>query len=402
MLGAVQVRLRRVMARRRSGVLDAATLERQRLAALFVVALFKLLNFFGGNWDVQWHVAIGRDSLWIPPHLLVLTAFSGGLLIALAWIIYESELARSGHALLYTLRIGTLEAPAPFWGVLAGYLAALNSGGFDELWHRAFGIDATLWSPPHLCIMASTMFVDLCLITGLATHARRLGAQFVPGSPLFWGVGLAGAFLFEAVNFQMSQALVESFRVQGAGVMGLLYPILVGALYPFPLLLAVRIARRFSAGLLIFGIAFALQVSGIGIAAAGFAILQPESAMAEFIRLNPDSSIAAAGALIAAVGFPGWVGVGQAWTLALSALPLALVALLERSARARQHPLIAAPVYSASLVATTFVWFKFIPTLRDFPIGAADLALAMLISAAAGTAFGALGVRLARVVPEPS
>src|SRR5512143_3019977 len=109
MFGALQLRVRQAMAWRRAGALDVAMLERRRLAALFAITLFKLLNFFGGNWDVQWHVAIGRDNLWIPPHLLVLTAFSGGFMIALAWIIYESELAHSGHTLPHTLRIGSLE-----------------------------------------------------------------------------------------------------------------------------------------------------------------------------------------------------------------------------------------------------------------------------------------------------
>ncbi|MBI5880217.1 MAG: hypothetical protein HZB53_21410 [Chloroflexi bacterium] len=399
MIDAIQSRLRQAVAPR---AIDQTALEKRRLAALFTIALFKLFNFFGGAWDIQWHVAIGRDSLWIPPHLLVVVAFVGGLAIALAWVIYESELARSGQRLTGAWRFGTLEAAPPFWGVLVAYVAALNGGGFDELWHRAFGIDATLWSPPHLFIMLSTMLVDLSLLTGMATSARRLGVPFARGSSLFWGVGLPGAFLFEAFNFQMSQAFVEGYKVQGAGLYGLLFPVLVGAFFPLALVLAVRVVRRFSVGLLMFGIAFVLQLVSVGVTAAGFAILQPVSVTTEFIRNNPDSTVAISTVFMSAVGLSGWVGFGQAWMLALSLPPLLLVALLDRIAWARPRMWIAAPIYSASLVITAFAWYKQLPVLRDYPIGASDLLLGIVLSAGAGLLTGLIGYRVARIVPDES
>lgn len=377
---------------------DAASRDHQRIYVLFTIALFKLLNFFGGNWDIQWHVAIGRDNLFIPPHLMVLVAFGGGITLAWFWIVHETFAGRANEQPGETMRVGIFKAPPAFFGIFLGYAFALLSGLFDEGWHEIFGIDSTLWSPPHICIMASTMFVDLNLMIGISTTARRLGMKFEPRSPFFWGLALTGAYTFEAVNFQMSQAFIEAYRVNGSGMTGLLYPMLVGALFPFPLLLTIKIARQFRVALMIFAVAISLQLVGIGIAAAGFAILQPVSVITDFIRLNPESSISKASAFISDLGFSGWVGFLQTWSLLLSALPLGLVALLDFLPWARRRPLVAAPVYSASLVAISYIWFKQMPVMRDYAITWPDVFLGGALSASMGIILGRIGLRIARLV----
>jgi hypothetical protein len=40
-----------------------------RQAALWGMLAAKLWGGWGVTWDIQWHVLIGRDSPWIPPHL---------------------------------------------------------------------------------------------------------------------------------------------------------------------------------------------------------------------------------------------------------------------------------------------------------------------------------------------
>jgi len=382
----------------RARAYDAVAHEHFRLRALFAVALFKLLNFFGGNWDIQWHVAIGRDSLWIPPHLMVVTAFIAGLVIVVSVILYETSLVRSGYKLQNTVRLGAFQASPAMMGVCLGYVGALLSGGLDELWHRTFGIDATLWSPPHLCIMASTLFVDFSLLIGIATSARRLGMEFEWRSPLLWGVALIGAYTFESVNFQMSEGFIAGYRAGGVGLMGLLYPILVGALFPLPLLLSIKIARRFWVAALIVALAITLQYIGTGVAAAGFAIFKPVSVIEEFVRLNPESTAAKTREFAHLIGITGLIGFMQAWALELSALPLVLVSLLGLSSRARRYPLLAAPLYSVSLVVISFLWFSQIPGLRDYPITWAEVGLGAALSASAGLITGWLGQMLAKRV----
>src|SRR3989442_1656421 len=54
-----------------------------------------------------------------------------------------------------TVRADTLRAPA---AAGAPSLVAVSRSGFwtpiDALWHRLFGLDVTLWSPPHLLGLA--------------------------------------------------------------------------------------------------------------------------------------------------------------------------------------------------------------------------------------------------------
>ncbi len=392
---ALQNRLARPAERLRARYSSQAH-ERLRLNALFAVALFKLLNFFGGNWDIQWHVAVGRDSLWIPPHLMVLAAFSAGSLIVLSMIAYETYLKRQGAALKGVVRLGFLSATPAFYGILFGYSAALLSGVFDEMWHRTFGIDATLWSPPHLCIMAATTLVDLSLLVGIANSARRLKKGFEWRSPLLWGLALVGAYTLESVNFQMSQAFITGYRAGGAGLMGILFPLMVGAVFPLALLLNIRLAGRFWVAILLFFVAITLQYAGTGIASLGFAILKPASEIEMYVRLNPESTIAKAREFAQVIGFNGLIGFQQAWAMWLSALPLALVSSLELWPWARRHPLVAAPVFSASMVLVSSLWFQRIPVMQDYPVTWAQVLLGVFISVAAGLLTGSLGLWLAK------
>jgi len=102
---------------------DAVAHERLRFRAFFAIAIFKLFNFFGGNWDIQWHVAIGRDSLFIPPHLMVMVAFFAGLALSCALIAYETRLRRACVQAAGVMSIGPFSAPAPTFGIFLVMLA---------------------------------------------------------------------------------------------------------------------------------------------------------------------------------------------------------------------------------------------------------------------------------------
>ncbi len=374
---------------------DTSLHERLRLKFLFVVAILKLFNFIGGAWDIQWHVQIGRDNLWIPPHLLVVFAFATGLVVTLGLIAYETYLARSGQPQPHSLRLGPLYAPGAAFGIVLGYLLALLSGGLDEIWHEIFGIDATLWSPPHLSIMLSTMVVDFSLMLGIAASARRLGYGFSLKSPLFWGLILTGAYAFESVNFQMGEAFIVGYRHGGQGLYGLFFPILVGAFLPLSMIVLIRLAKHYWVVLLALGLTLLLQYLATGVAAAGFALLKPVSVIDEYVLLNPESTAAKAREFAGLLGFNGLIGFHQAWTMTLCFLPLVLVALLELTPVARRYTLIAAPVFSISMVIISYLWFQTKPVLSAYPITTLDLLLACGISALGGLLLGGLGLRLA-------
>src|SRR5207245_6619995 len=50
-------------------------------AALWVLLGANLLAGWGVQWEIMWHVLIGRDSFWIPPHVMI---YGGVTLIVLA------------------------------------------------------------------------------------------------------------------------------------------------------------------------------------------------------------------------------------------------------------------------------------------------------------------------------
>src|SRR5882724_4510429 len=119
--------------------------------ALWALLGANLLAAWGVQWDIQWHVQIGRDSFWIPPHvmtysgvtLVVLGAFGVLAIDTLRRLMAGREAAGADRIFGIT---GTPGFHLAAWGIALTVLAA----PIDDIWHRLFGLDVTLWSPPHL------------------------------------------------------------------------------------------------------------------------------------------------------------------------------------------------------------------------------------------------------------
>ena len=99
----------------------------------------------GLYWDVAWHIDLGRDDeLFTPSHTMILIGLNG-LVFAAAIAVLFANLDRGD---------GRLRVP---WSALVlGALGVGASAAFplDDLWHRAYGVDVTLWSPTHLQLIA--------------------------------------------------------------------------------------------------------------------------------------------------------------------------------------------------------------------------------------------------------
>ena len=91
--------------------------ERLRFYAIIGLVLLKLFNLFGAIWDIQWHASIGRDSFWIPPHIVAAIGFTGLLSLALAAVTYETYLDRRGVRLQGVTRLGGITVAPVFLGV---------------------------------------------------------------------------------------------------------------------------------------------------------------------------------------------------------------------------------------------------------------------------------------------
>jgi hypothetical protein len=69
---------------------------RHRLA-LWVLLAGKVLGAWGLTWDIQWHLLIGRDTFWIPPHLMMYGGVTAGLLVAFAVLALDTAAAHRGR-----------------------------------------------------------------------------------------------------------------------------------------------------------------------------------------------------------------------------------------------------------------------------------------------------------------
>jgi hypothetical protein len=111
------------------------------------------LTWFGAAWDVSWHRLIGRDTFWSAPHLFL---YGGISLWGLASLVATITATRGRAVRGRELRIGPIHAELGL--ALVGIAATLVivSAPFDDAWHRAFGRDIDIWSPPHLAGVAGS------------------------------------------------------------------------------------------------------------------------------------------------------------------------------------------------------------------------------------------------------
>ena len=121
---------------------EALALKR---AVLWALLASKVLAGWGVQWDIQWHV---HDR----PRLVLDPAASHDLCRRQRGRHPLLRHARSSRRWRGTgaVRVLGLSGSRGFhlaaWGIAVTILAA----PIDDLWHRLFGIDVTLWSPPHL------------------------------------------------------------------------------------------------------------------------------------------------------------------------------------------------------------------------------------------------------------
>jgi hypothetical protein len=178
----------------------------------------------GLYWDVGYHVNFGRDELLFTPSHTMIVVGLGGLAFAGVIGILFASLDRAPVG----VSVGPVRVP---WSALA--MLFMGIGGvaafpLDAMWHDAYGIDVTLWSPSHLQLLAGggLATITLWLMIREAGPARPtlLGRVI---QVTYFGAILTGLAIFQG-EFDFG---VPQFQV-------LYLPILIAIAGAFTLVLA--------------------------------------------------------------------------------------------------------------------------------------------------------------------
>jgi hypothetical protein len=345
-------------------------------AAFWALVAAKLLAGWGVQWDIQWHVLIGRDTFWIAPH--VMTYAGVALVVVLSFGVLAHDTLRGG-APVASLRIvgvtGTRGFHLAAWGIALTVLAA----PIDDLWHRLFGIDVTLWSPPHLLgILGGVVNSWGCLLI-----AREI---YPDGAARVIALVAAGASLFRGLHLTVEPSSLVAY-VHG-GIRFFTLAILSALVLPLALVPVARLSGRRWVPVAVLALVIVTGVVGGAIARAGFETLRPVSVIDEEIAREPTSPIALATAIARKTGAtPGSTG---GLFHVISVVPVLVLALVDP----RRRPEAAAMAYGAALFATSAWALAGSPAFAPQVPGAGEAAAAFALTLVAGAVGGHLARRL--------
>jgi hypothetical protein len=189
------------IAERQSGLPGWAALP----AAIISISLIGAL--FGMLWDISIHIDEGRDEgpLANPAHYFILAGLFGVFAAGYIAIVMPKGDDRPGRT---AIRIAD-NWYAPLGGVLIAACGAFSLVGFplDDVWHRLFGQDVTLWGPTHLMLIggASMTLVGLAVLLVEGGRANASTGRAEAGRDwVRWirHVSLTGALLLGLSTFQ--------------------------------------------------------------------------------------------------------------------------------------------------------------------------------------------------------
>jgi hypothetical protein len=158
---------------------------------------------FGFYWDVSWHIDRGRDpgALANPAHWFIIVGLAGVALAGILSIVLGDERSTGS-----SLRFGR-DWNVPVGGLLLSICGLIALAGFplDDVWHRLFGQDVTLWGPTHIQMIGGASLATLALWV-LAVEGQReakaAGQPVDPKKMLRIHIPLAGAFLIGMSTLQ--------------------------------------------------------------------------------------------------------------------------------------------------------------------------------------------------------
>lgn len=209
------------------------TADLWRSGLLPVLGLGALAGLLGIYWDIAWHIDKGRDTFFTPPHNFIY------LSIAIVLVMSVYGLVRDRRDSALHLRLGRFRVHPGVLIVAVGAGLELFFAPADELWHRVFGLDVTLWAPMHLIgVTGLTLYAFGGLVTSwverrlaVSESRKRLFGYvsvFFAAALLGWTMLLLAEFEFATPAFPM---LWQPLLLMGLPVFVL---VLLARLQPVP------------------------------------------------------------------------------------------------------------------------------------------------------------------------
>jgi hypothetical protein len=157
-------------------------------------------------WDIASHVDGGRERFLTPPHIGIYSGVTIAIgVIALAML---SDRLQTGASLFGALRHPFLGVRPGLTAAGAGMGTALAAAPFDNVWHEIYGIDITIWSPPHLLAIfgVSVAALGLAMLVAPATGVgfRPFLHHFLLSSFLAGLVVTTGEFEFNGPQYRIA------------------------------------------------------------------------------------------------------------------------------------------------------------------------------------------------------
>lgn len=123
----------------------------RRMVLLNLVAL--VAAYMSGHWDAAMHARGEVEQFWYPPHYGIYFALGVAAGVSIAGFV---SLLRAPGSL------GTKVRRHPALATVAAANAIGFTGApFDAWWHEVFGIDLSVWSPPHLHLLFGMVLAAL-------------------------------------------------------------------------------------------------------------------------------------------------------------------------------------------------------------------------------------------------
>ena len=164
-----------------------------------------LVAVLGMYWDISLHIDNGRDPgpLANPAHYLILVGLYGVLVAG----VFSMVMSGTERPTKTAVHLGG-DWWTPVGGLMMTACGAFALSGFplDDIWHRLFGQDVTLWGPTHLMLIGGASLATLGGMVLMGEAITAIGRDPErEATPLVYQVRralLVGSFLVALSTFQ--------------------------------------------------------------------------------------------------------------------------------------------------------------------------------------------------------